>query len=324
MADSGSLARLARAASRLAGERPTPFYVFDRGTARAALRRWRKAAGADAELFYPWKCNRHPALLELAREEGYGAEVTAPEDLMTALSGWSAPRVLFQGPAKSGRALDSALRAGAWLVADSEEDADAILRRARSLNVAPRYLLRFRTGAAEPSQRGFGLAARNARDYCARAARAGRPLPEGLAFHLGTGLASPVHFVAAIRQAGRLAAELSALGVAVRVLDVGGGFPARFEARRDARGGVRGRPASPEAFLRALRSALRRSVPGARLLLEPGRAVASDAFHLVTRVVADDGPPGLRRRVANVARLLRAPRPARLPSDSAPLRGGQA
>jgi len=29
----------------------------------------------------------------------------------------------------------------------------------------------------------------------------------------------------------------------------------------------------------------RRSVPGARLFLEPGRAVASDAFHLVTRVV---------------------------------------
>jgi diaminopimelate decarboxylase len=292
---------LAGAAARLARNRATPFYLFEPETAREALRRWSRAAaaggGADraelvelVELFYPWKCNRHEPLLRLAREAGWGAEVTAAGDLAAALRLWSGRRVLFQGPAKPGDALDAALAAGAVCVADSPEDADAILARSSALSVTPRYLLRFRAASAEPSQRGFGLAPRDAAAWGARVARAKQPPPEGLAFHLGTGLASPEPFVAAIREAGRLAEGLSALGVAVRVLDVGGGFPARREARRDARGRVRGRPAAPEAFLRAIRSEARRRVPGARLFLEPGRAIASDAFHLVTRVVrASDG-----------------------------------
>jgi ornithine decarboxylase len=287
-----------RAAARLARERATPFYLFDREAARASLRRWRAAATKDAaaaglevDLFYPWKCNRHPALVALARDEGWGTEVTAPEDLATALSrlgGESGARVIFQGPAKPPAALGAALAAGAWLVADSVEDARAIVDRARALGVAPRYLLRFRASSAEPSQRGFGLTSPNLIAFVAWAARARAAVPEGLAFHLGTGLAAPAPFVAAVREAGALARRLAGLGVAVRILDAGGGFPARREARRDARGRVRGRAATPEAFLRAIRAETRRSLPnltGRRLFLEPGRAVASDAFHLVTRVV---------------------------------------
>jgi len=289
--DRGRLA-VARSAARLARGRATPFYLYEPEIARAALRRWRRAAGPEGpvdpvDLFYPWKCNRHDPLLRLARAEGWGAEVTARQDLAAALRLWNGPRILFQGPAKPADALEAALAAGSICVADSAEDAEAILARATALRIAPRYLLRFRASSAEPSQRGFGLAAAHVAAWCARAVRAGLPRPEGLAFHLGTGLASPAPFVAAIREAGRLAERLAALGVLVRVLDVGGGFPALREARRDARGRVRGRPASPEAFLRAIRSAARRSVPlrGVRLFLEPGRAVASDAFHLVTRVV---------------------------------------
>ena len=295
MAESHDRRRLAiaRTAARLARGRATPFYLYDAAAARAALRRWRRAAGPVdlVSLFYPWKCNRHEPLLRLARAEGWGAEVTASEDLAAALRLWSGPRILFQGPAKPPGALDAALAAGSICVADSAEDAEAILARASALRAAPRYLLRFRASSAEPSQRGFGLAVGSVAAWCARTARAGLPRPEGLAFHLGTGLASPAPFVAAIREAGRLAARLAALGIAVRVLDVGGGFPAQREARRDARGRVRGRPASPEAFLRAIRSAARRSVPlrGVRLFLEPGRAVSSDAFHLVTRVVRTAG-----------------------------------
>lgn len=286
----GSLS-VVRAAARLARHRATPFYLFDAGAARAAFRRWREAAGPDVELLYPWKCNRHSALLRLARSEGWGAEVTAQDDLANALRAWGGARVLLQGPAKSARALDDALSARARLVADSEEDAEAILGRSRALRLrtAPRYLLRFRPGSAEPSQRGFGLSGRSVLAFGARVAREGGPLPEGLAFHLGTGLASPAPFVDGIREAGRLASRLAASGVAVAVLDVGGGFPARGEARRDARGRVRRRGASPETFLRAIRAEARRSVPGARLVLEPGRAIASDAFHLVTRVVRTSG-----------------------------------
>jgi len=285
MADRLSRQGLTAAAARAARTHATPFYLFDVPTAVASLRAWRRAARGEAELFYPWKCNRHPALVSLAAREGWGAEVTASEDLAAALSPARVGRVVFQGPAKDRPAIDAALVGGAWLIADGTEDAAAILGRARALGIAPRYLLRFRPAAAEASQRPFGMSVAEILALGRRIARERGPLPEGLAFHLGTGLASLGPFLASVREAGRLASALSTFGIAVRVLDAGGGFAARGESRLDRRGRPRGAGPAPGRIVRELVASVRRAAPGARLFLEPGRAVASDAFHLVTRVV---------------------------------------
>ncbi len=283
MADRADRARLTRAAAAAARVHPTPFYFFARTVAERGLRAWRMAAGSEVDLFYPWKCNRYAALRTLAGREGWGAEVTAPDDLAAALSSMSgAGRVVFQGPAKDAASIDAALAAGAWLVADGTADGLAILDRARTADLAARYLLRFRPAAAKPQQRPFGMLPAEAIAFGRRMVREGRPVPRGLAFHLGTGLPSTAPYVSAIREAGRIAAALASDGIPTHVIDAGGGFPARGEARRDA-DGRRGRP--PRAIVRELRMAVRTALPGARLFLEPGRAVASDAFHLVTRVV---------------------------------------
>ncbi len=286
-------------AARAARGRATPFYLFDRDVARRNLRRLREAAGPDAELFYPWKCNRHPELRNLAEQAGFGAEVSAADDLVVSLRSHGS-RVLYQGPVKPERCIDLALAAGAWLVADSAEDAGAILERAHARRIVPRYLLRFRPGAAQPTQRAFGLTPSRVRGFCARLAREGRPLPSGLAFHLGTRLFSPAPYVSAVREAGRLAASLRPYGVRVEVLDVGGGFPA----------------GTPCAHLRAIRGAVRSAGLGAAtLFLEPGRAVASDAFHLVTRVVRVTG----RRVYVDASRMSHAFFAAWAPHDFHPV-----
>jgi diaminopimelate decarboxylase len=292
MAD-GNRQRLIRAAARAARGRRTPFYLFDGSRASRSLAAWTRAVRDPAALFYPYKCNRHPALLDLAARAGWGAEVTAAEDLEAAVARTGGGgRVLFQGPAKTAAAIDAALSAGAWLVADSPADTLAILERARAIRVAPRYLLRFRPAAAEASQRRFGMPAAELLRVARRLVRESRPAPGGLAFHLGTGIASPSSYCAAVREAGRLASGLTALGWTwtAGVLDVGGGFAAQGESRRDARGRPRGTAASPAGFVAEIQEAARRAIPGARLVFEPGRAVASDAFHLVTRVVRATSP----------------------------------
>jgi diaminopimelate decarboxylase len=296
--------RLIRSAVEAARRRRTPFYLFDRRAVVASARRWRAAAGPSAEIFYPWKCNREPSLIRLFASEGLGAEVTAAWDLETALErqDLGPERVLLQGPAKETRAIDLALASGARLVADSAEDALAILARSRALGAAPVYFLRLRPRAAEDSQSRFGLRPREAFALCRELARRGAAPPRGLAFHLGTGVPSPAPYVAAIREAGKLAAALAGLGVAVEALDAGGGFAAAGEARLDSRGRPRGPAATPERFLSEIRTALERSLPGARLLLEPGRAIVSDAFHLVTRVVRAEG----RRLYVDASRLAHA------------------
>ena len=287
MADRALSRGLQAAAAREARGRATPFYLFEPGVALARMRAWRQAAGADTDLFYPWKCNRHDALVDLAESEGLGAEATAAEDLDAILGRLAGARVLYQGPAKSRETLERAIAAGAWLIADSEEDTEAILAVGRSLGIPPRYLLRFRPPSSQTSQHAFGLPPERALEVSARLPRARRPLPAGLSFHLGTGIPSPAPFVEAVREAGQLAAAMRDRGVSTGILNVGGGFAALREARRSLSGRPEGRPASAREYLGTIRKAVREAfpVPGLRLFAEPGRAIASDAFHLVTRVV---------------------------------------
>lgn len=279
--------RVLAAASELARGRPTPFYLFDAVAAAESARRSRSAAREIGrfDVFYPWKCNRHPGLLAAVAREGLGAEVTSPRDLAAALAaGLAGGRIVFQGPAKDPSSLDRALASGAWIVADSAEDAAAILGRARALGGKPRYLLRLRAAACQPEQQGFGMVAAEVVAVARRAVEQRQAAPEGLAFHLGTGLTSVAPYSSALREAAELAKRLGSLGIRVRVLDFGGGFAAAGEARRDTRGRA---PKAPplERFVRRVAAEAARAFPGARLLVEPGRAVASDAFHLVSRVI---------------------------------------
>jgi diaminopimelate decarboxylase len=287
MADGIDVRGLRAAAARAARARPTPFYLFERAVALDRMRLWREAAGTDTDLFYPWKCNRHEALVDLAASQGLGAEATADPDLAAILGRFDGSRVLYQGPAKPRDMLERAIAAGAWLTADSEEDTEAILAVGRSLAIPPRYLLRFRPPSAHTSQRAFGLPPERAVEFCTRVQRARRPLPAGLSFHLGTGIPSPAPFVDAVREAGQLAAALRERGLSLAVLNVGGGFAAMRESRRSLGGRSEGRPASAARFLGTIREAVRQAMPDPRLRLfaEPGRAIASDGFHLVTRVV---------------------------------------
>ncbi len=219
-------------------------------------------------------------------------------------------------PAKTERSLDRALAAGTWLVADSEQDAEAILARARAVGAAPRYLLRFRARAAEASQRAFGLAPSRAAGLCARLAREGRPLPSGLAFHLGTGLLSARPFVSAVREAARLAGKLR------RCRHPGRG-PQRRRGISRPRGGP-ARYASPKVpgnggeFPRGdpLGDAPRAGAPGRPAVLRArprrgrGRVPPGHARH------SGDARPDLRGCFEDVARLLRGVGPPRMAADS--------
>ena len=288
MVEPDALARVTRVAARLARDRRTPFYAFDARLARAVARRWKNAARSAGrlELFYPYKCNRHPSLLDILAREGLGAEVACGRDLEAARSrGIGGERLILQGPAKDPDVLDRALSLGAWIVADGPEDGEAIAARAGSLRIRPRCLLRFRASSAEPSQGRFGFPPARIPEWARGMDRRGAIAPEGLAFHLGTGISSSAPFAAAVGEAGRIASRLREARIDVGVLDAGGGFAAEGEARRGASGRPRSAPPPPATVLARLSGRARRAIPGARVLAEPGRALASDAFTLVARVL---------------------------------------
>jgi ornithine decarboxylase len=193
---------------------------------------------------------------------------------------------VIQGPAKEIALIDEGLACDALFVADGAEDARRILDRARALSKTPAYLLRISAAAARPEQHAFGLPARELVAFARELLAGRRPLPRGLAFHLGTGLASNAPYLAAIAEAAGVARSLAAAGIATSTLDLGGGFAARTESRLDARGRPAGRGKAPGAILPALARAARRRIgPSLEILAEPGRALVSSSLHLVARAV---------------------------------------
>ena len=269
---------------------PTPAYLFDASVARAAARAWLKALrlAPGARLFYPYKCNRHPALLELFRGEGLGAEVNTFLDLSHAVRlGLSGEKLIVQGPAKSPAMIDRTLESGGFFSADGIEDLAAILGRARALGRAPRYLLRLTTSASGQTQSPFGFGAKDLLLTAAEIVRRRETHPVGLSFHLGTGLPGPAPYRRSIEETGAAARALRGLGIEPEWVDAGGGFAVASESRLDARGRPRRSLwTDPEKIVADLASLSKRHLgENVRLLLEPGRALASEAFHLATRVV---------------------------------------
>ena len=284
--------RSARAAAAAAVEgAATPFYFFDAAALARAADRWRRAAGRRAKIFYPYKCNRHPPLLDSLAAAGFGAEINVPGDLSRAVARGIGPdRLVVHGPAKTGDFIDAAIAAGATLVIDGVEDADAVFARGRALGRRATYLLRLRSTHARAGQSDLGMPEEDVPAILERARRGGRSLPSGLAFHLGTGLPGPGPYLASIRSVAKTADVLREAGAPVRILDAGGGFSSSFESRFDDRG----RPqrsvwTEPARIIADLASEAARRIGEVELWLEPGRALAAGAFHLVTRVVRVKG-----------------------------------
>lgn len=110
-------------------------------------------------------------------------------------------------------------------------------------------------------------------DEAARLVRLARPhaASVGITFHVGSQCLTPDAFSGAVALAGEVARRAGGIDD----LDVGGGFPARYEGDEPAF----------EAFVRAImRSVREHGLMAVRLQCEPGRVLVADGASVMTRV----------------------------------------
>jgi ornithine decarboxylase len=101
----------------------------------------------------------------------------------------------------------------------------------------------------------------------------------GVTFHVGSQTLGPEAYTIALEAVGRLIVEA---GVMVDVIDVGGGFPARYSGES---------PAPLQSFIDAIKTGFERLPIGGRcrLMCEPGRALVAEAESVIVRVDARRG-----------------------------------
>jgi diaminopimelate decarboxylase len=92
--------------NNIAAKYGTPFYVYEAGSIRHQFERLTTALGSETDLFYSFKANPNPAICEILKELGAGAEVCSLTELEIALKcGFSKDNIIFVGPAKSDNEL---------------------------------------------------------------------------------------------------------------------------------------------------------------------------------------------------------------------------
>lgn len=209
---------------------PTPYLLCDLAT---IVERYRALCRTlpDMQVFYAMKCNSSPEVLRTLASLESGFEVASIGELNQLLDiGVDAADVLFSNPIKPPAAIVEAYRAGVWRFSfDSEGE----LRKLAELAPGSAAYVRLRvddSASIFPLSRKFGAEAGEARALLLLARSLGLT-PYGITFHVGSQCASATTWRQAIAAAGRLMTTLADNGVRLEMLNLGGGFPARYGKR---------------------------------------------------------------------------------------------
>lgn len=254
----------------------TPCLVVDLEIVRNAyrtLRHWLPLA----EVYYAVKANPAPEILRLLVEEGSAFDAASVQEIDLVLSAGGEPaQISYGNTIKKARDVARAYELGVRLFAfDSAAELDKLATHAPGASVFCRILVE-NEGADWPLSRKFGCSVEMAADLMVRARDLGLD-PYGVTFHVGSQQRDLSQWDVAVGKAKMLFSTLSARGIELRAVNVGGGFPAQY---RDEIPAV---DACAHAVMTALTKHFGNNLP--RLMIEPGRSLVGDAGVLQTEVV---------------------------------------
>jgi len=259
-----------------AGRPATPCLVLDLDLVAenfAAM----QAAFPDARIYYAVKANPAPPILQRLVALGSRFDAASWEEIAMCLAAGATPdRISFGNTVKKASAIRAAHAAGIDLfVFDSLAELEKIAIHAPGARVFCRLAVGT-GGAVFPLARKFGTGMDMASELLQRAQDLNL-VPFGLSFHVGSQQTRPEAHEAAIGQVAMLFDELAQAGIHLRMLNLGGGFPTRYDREIPAIGSF------ADGINRALAFHFSNDRP--EVFVEPGRFMVGSAGLVCTEVV---------------------------------------
>ena len=264
----------------------TPCYVYSRAAIESAYREFADGlAGRPALVCYSVKANSNLAVLQLMARLGAGFDIVSGGELARVIAAGGDPaKVVFSGIGKSEAEIRQALAAGVRAInLESEAELERVNRVAGE--AGSRAPVAFRVNpdvdakthpyiSTGLKQNKFGVAYAEAERLYREAAHMPHLRVCGIGCHIGSLMADSAPFVSATGRIVALVERLERAGIALQHIDLGGGMGIRY---REAEA-----QAPIAAFVRGALDALRARKE--TLLLDPGRALVSNAGVLLTRI----------------------------------------
>ena len=230
-----------------------------------------------ARIYYAVKANPAPQIVTMLERKGANFDVASRGEIELCLdNGVAADRLSFGNTIKKEKDIGFAYQAGVRLFAfDSAPELDKLARAAPGARVFCRILVSC-DGAEWPLSRKFGCAPEMAVELLRRARDLGLD-PYGVSFHVGSQQTDLGQWDGAIGSAARMFSLLAEVDIELRMVNIGGGFPAHYH----------GDVPAIDLYTRAVMAAITRHFGNhlPEIIIEPGRSLVGDAGIIQSEVV---------------------------------------
>ncbi len=270
----------------LAAQYGTPLYVYSRATLERHWHAFNDALGDHPHLIcYAVKANSNIGVLSVLAKLGSGFDIVSGGELARVIeAGGDMSKVVFSGVGKTPQEIEFALQQGIHCFnVESEPELERINAVAGKLGKKAPISLRINPDVDAKTHpyistglkaNKFGIARERAVEVYSLAASLEHLNVVGMDCHIGSQLTETGPFVDALDRLLELVDELSAKGIEINHLDVGGGLGVTYKDET---------PPHPKEYAKAI-AAKMAGREHLTLIMEPGRAIAANAGIMLTKV----------------------------------------
>jgi len=269
---------------RLAKTHGTPLVVVDHKVLRENYAQFRKHL-PRVQAYFAVKANAAPEIVRTFYEAGASFDVASVAEFLTvhenvkdlpeeARQAFIWDRIIYANPIKANETLEQLDPYKPLVTYDNHEEVIKIARYAPHSGL----VLRLRvpnTGSMVELSSKFGAAPGEAVGLMAFA-RNNKLEVEGISFHVGSQCTNIQNYIQALQLAASVFAEAKAQGFELKLLDIGGGFPAHYDDTVPAF----------RILARTITKELDRLFPQPiEILAEPGRFLVASAATAVSQII---------------------------------------
>ncbi|MBR1368611.1 diaminopimelate decarboxylase [Methanocalculus chunghsingensis] len=272
----------------------TPLYVINEDHIVSNFERFQSALASyypGVQILYAAKANGNLAVLRALARKGAGADVFSSGELTLALrAGMKPERLLFNGTSKSTDDLRLAVESGVRVSIDSIDELNQLSKIASEAKKTVPIAFRVNPALEVPTHpkiatglatTKFGIPAGEIIAAYAAARDAPYVIPVGMHCHIGSQILDVEPFARAAAVMADLAGEVTALGVTLEFIDLGGGLGVPYHRETDV-------APTPEEYAAAVMpvfvEGMMKHGISPQLWVEPGRWLLAESTVLLTRV----------------------------------------
>lgn len=271
---------------KIAKEVGTPVYIYSHKTLMRHYSAFKDAFdGYPSIICFALKANSNLALLTALAKQGCGADVVSGGELFLALkSGIPAKKIVYAGVGKTAEEIRYALKSGILMFnIESSDELMAINGIAGEMGLKAPIALRVNpniNASTHPyistglKKHKFGIPIEDAVEHYRLAGSLAHIRVCGIHCHIGSQITKVSPFVDALKKVLQLAKKLTARGIEIRYLDIGGGLGITYDNEVTP---------YPAELAKAITPLIKEY--DFTLILEPGRSIAGNAGILVTKTL---------------------------------------